>query len=88
MTTDADITIYIEGTPESYRVRYEVVTSSTLSNSILNEILQRMRKSFSLGNTVPDAYTIPGILRKAELMKTIFRNEYGLSSIIVRLIPE
>ena len=81
---DSDITIYIEGDGISYTIRYEVLAALTVEN--LNSVAERMRKSFNLDRRLPDAFTEPAILRKAELMKSIFRREYGLSSIVVDLI--
>jgi hypothetical protein len=82
--TNTDITIYIEGAGVAYTVRYEV--RSTLTDVISASIAVRLRKSFNLNSTIPDAYTEPAILRKADLMKSIFRSEYGLSATIVDLI--
>ena len=84
VTINTDVTIYIESFDDAFSVRYELRGAAASEDT--DSINTRLRKSFSLGNGVPDAYTEPAILRKAELMKTIFRREYGLSAIIVDLI--
>ena len=86
VTINTDVTIYIEGEGEgsAYTVRYELRT--TLVDTITTNIVNRLRKSFNLDRKLPDAYTESAILRKAELMKSIFRSEYGLSATIVDLI--
>ncbi len=83
ITQNVDVIIYIEGSGESYTVRYEFRNTLNLDT---NGIAARLRKSFSLGGSISDAFSELGILRKAELMKRIFRNEYGLEAVVVDLI--
>lgn len=84
----ADVVIFTEGNSvDNYRVTYELRV--TLTNEIETAIETRLRKSFSLGQSFPDAYNLRGIDKKATLMQNIFQNEYGLTSVVVSLIiPE
>ena len=84
---ETDIVIYIESFGQNeYRVRYD--TPGVSDPDIIAAARRRMLKSFSLGRNFPDAYTIPAIIQKANLMSKIFRGEYGFTSVIVNLILE
>lgn len=81
ISIDADVNIFIEVDRSNYRLRYEIRKSIT--EELTQIIRDRMSKSFSLGRNYPDAYTEVAIQQKANLMQTIFTNEYGLSSSII-----
>lgn len=76
-----DIFIYAERSGSAYRLRYEIQTM--LSNEVVIGIRARLEKSFSLGRTWPDSYTESGIRQKAELMKNILSQSFGLRSSII-----
>jgi len=81
INVDADVNIFTEVERSNYRLRYEVRKSIT--EELLQIIRNRMSKSYSLGRSYPDAYTEGAIQQKANLMQTIFTNEYGMSSSII-----
>ncbi len=85
--TSSQVAIYITGNEASgYRITYEFLENVTDEQAIA--IRTRLLKSFSLGRQFVDAKLLSGAQRKANLMKTIFRQEYGLLANTVTLTNE
>lgn len=81
---ESDVAIYAERSGAAYRLRYEIQIMVT--DPVRQAINARMLKSFSLDRTWPDSYTERGIKQKAQLMQTIFRQDFGLRASIIEVL--